>query len=169
MYVVLTPLLALLLFRVHAARAAWVGVVLATAGLALLGGVHAGSAAGELLVLAGAAVYSLQIVLMERFAPVYDAFAFTLVEMIAAFAGLALVAVAAGQPGSARLDGVGRSARHGRLRERARIPRADVGAAADERDADCACVLAGAGVGGVLRLHARRRPARRRRAGSAAW
>ena len=42
MYVVLTPLLALALFRVRAARAAWVGVLLATAGLALLaGGVHA--------------------------------------------------------------------------------------------------------------------------------
>jgi drug/metabolite transporter (DMT)-like permease len=33
MYVVLTPLLALVLFRVRAARAAWVGVLLATAGL----------------------------------------------------------------------------------------------------------------------------------------
>ena len=49
--------------------------------------------------LAGAAVYSLQIVLMERFAPVYDAIAFTLVEMLAAFGGLALVALAAGQVG----------------------------------------------------------------------
>ncbi len=37
--------------------------------------------------LAGAAVYSLQIVLMERYAPRYDALAFTLVEMLAAFAG----------------------------------------------------------------------------------
>jgi drug/metabolite transporter (DMT)-like permease len=36
---------------------------------------------------------------MERFAPVYDAIAFTLVEMLAAFAGLAIVAVAAGQVG----------------------------------------------------------------------
>ena len=32
--------------------------------------------------LAGAAVYSLQIVLMERYAPRYDALAFTLVEML---------------------------------------------------------------------------------------
>ena len=98
MYVVLTPLLALLLFRVHAARAAWVGVLLATAGLALLsGGVHAGAVGGDLLVLAGAAVYSLQIVLMERFAPVYHAIAFTLVEMLAAFAGLLVVAILFGQ------------------------------------------------------------------------
>ena len=42
-------------------------------------------------------------------------------EMLAAFAGFALVAVAA-RPGrgAARLDGVGRAARHGRVRERAR-------------------------------------------------
>jgi drug/metabolite transporter (DMT)-like permease len=97
MYVVLTPLLALALFRVRIGRAAWLGVGLATVGLALLSGIHGGSALGDLLVLAGAAVYSLQIVLMERFAPRFDAVAFTLVEMIAAFAGLLVVAVASGQ------------------------------------------------------------------------
>jgi drug/metabolite transporter (DMT)-like permease len=69
------------------------GVALATVGLAMLAGVHGGSAAGDLLVLAGAAVYSLQIVLLERYAPRYDPFAFTLVEMAAAFTGLALAAV----------------------------------------------------------------------------
>ena len=47
----------------------------------MLSGIHAGSATGDLLVLAGAAVYSLQIVLMERYAPRYDALAFTFVEM----------------------------------------------------------------------------------------
>jgi drug/metabolite transporter (DMT)-like permease len=97
MYVVLTPLLALAIFRVRIGNAAWVGVVLATAGLALLSGVHAGSPAGDLLVLAGAGVYSLQIVLMERFAPLYDAVAFTLVEMLTAFGALLVVALAAGQ------------------------------------------------------------------------
>ena len=34
--------------------------------------------------------------------------------------------------GPARLDGLGRAARHRRLRERARVPRPDVGAAADD-------------------------------------
>ena len=97
MYVVLTPLLALAIFRVHVAAAAWGGVALATVGLALLSGIHGGAVGGDLLVLAGAAVYSLQIVLMERFAPRYDALAFTLVEMLAAFAGLLVVAVALGQ------------------------------------------------------------------------
>ena len=90
LYVVLTPLIALAIFR------AWIGVALATVGLAMLTGVHADSATGDLLVLAGAAVYSLQIVLMERFAPQYDALAFTLVEMAAAAAGLLVVALARG-------------------------------------------------------------------------
>jgi drug/metabolite transporter (DMT)-like permease len=93
MYVVLTPLIALALFRIRVGLAAWAGVALATVGLGLLSGVHGGDAIGDLLVLAGAAVYSLQIVLMERYAPRYDAIAFTLVEMLAAFSGLGLVAI----------------------------------------------------------------------------
>ena len=97
LYVVFTPLLALALFRVRSGRAVWVGVALATLGLALLSGVEAGSWTGDLLVLAGAAAYSLQIVLLERFAPRYDVVAFTQVEMAAAFAGFALVALALGQ------------------------------------------------------------------------
>jgi drug/metabolite transporter (DMT)-like permease len=96
MYVVLTPLIALVLLRSRITAAVWVGVALSTVGLGLLSGIHAGSATGDLLVLAGAAVYSLQIVLMERFAPRYDALAFTLVEMAAACAGLGVVAVARG-------------------------------------------------------------------------
>jgi drug/metabolite transporter (DMT)-like permease len=93
MYVVLTPLLALGIFRIRIGRAAWVGVLLATVGLAMLAGIHGGSASGDLLVLGGAGVYSLQIVLLERLAPRYDALAFTLVEMLAAFGVLALAAV----------------------------------------------------------------------------
>jgi drug/metabolite transporter (DMT)-like permease len=96
MYVVLTPLLALGLFRARIGRAAWGGVVLATVGLAMLSGVHAGSIGGDLLVLAAAAVYSLQIVLLERYAPRVDPLAFTFVEMGAAFCGLLVVAVALG-------------------------------------------------------------------------
>jgi len=96
MYVVLTPLIALLLYRSRIGLAAWGGVLVATAGLAMLSGIHAGSATGDLLVLAAAAVYSLQIVLMERHAPRHDALAFTFVEMAAAFAGLLVVALAHG-------------------------------------------------------------------------
>ena len=96
MYVVLTPLIALVLYRSRIGLAAWGGVVVATAGLAMLSGIHAGSLKGDLLVLAAAAVYSLQIVLMERYAPRYDALAFTFVEMAAAFVGLLVVALALG-------------------------------------------------------------------------
>ena len=94
MYVVLTPLLALGLFRVRVPGAVWAGVGLTIVGLALLSGIHGGAVLGDLLVLAGAAVYSLQIVLMERFAPKYDAIAFTLVEMLTAFVGLLAIALA---------------------------------------------------------------------------
>jgi hypothetical protein len=82
------------------------------------------------------AFFRSQIVLMERFAPRYDAVAFTFVEMAAAWAGLGLVALAAQRArGPARLDGVGSAARDGRLRERARLPRPDLGAAAHVRHA----------------------------------
>jgi drug/metabolite transporter (DMT)-like permease len=97
MYVVLTPLLALVLFRARVDVSVWIGVALATVGLALLTGIHGGSVVGDLLVLAGSAVYSLQIVLMERYAPRYDAIAFTLVEMLTSFAGLLAIALALGQ------------------------------------------------------------------------
>jgi drug/metabolite transporter (DMT)-like permease len=96
LYVVLTPLLALAMFRARIGVAAWGGVVLATAGLAMLSGIHAGSVGGDLLVLAASAVYSLQIVLLERYAWRVDAVAFTFVEMAAAFVGLLVVAVALG-------------------------------------------------------------------------
>ena len=62
----------------------------------MLSGIHAGSVTGDLLVLAAAAVYSLQIVLMERYAPRYDAVAFTFVEMLAAGVALGVVAAALG-------------------------------------------------------------------------
>jgi drug/metabolite transporter (DMT)-like permease len=96
MYVVLTPLIALLLFRARIGLSVWGGVALSTLGLAMLSGIHAGSVTGDLLVLAAAAVYSLQIVLMERYAPRYDAVAFTFVEMLAAATAFAIVAGALG-------------------------------------------------------------------------
>ncbi|MBA3432718.1 MAG: EamA family transporter [Actinobacteria bacterium] len=54
----------------------------------------AGDPLGDLLVLLGSAAYSVQIVLMERYAPRYDPVALTQAEMLAAFAGFAVVAVA---------------------------------------------------------------------------
>ena len=97
LYVVFTPLLGLLLFRTRVGAAVWLGVGLSVAGLALLSGVGAGDSVGDLLVLAGSAAYSLQIALMERYAPRYDPVAFTQAEMLAAFGGFAVVAVALGQ------------------------------------------------------------------------
>jgi drug/metabolite transporter (DMT)-like permease len=102
MYVVLTPLIALAIFRTRIGIAAWLGVAVSVAGLAMLSGIHAGSVSGDVLVLAASAVYSLQIVLMERFAPRYDALAFTLVEMAAAAVGLLIVAAAHGDLGVPR-------------------------------------------------------------------
>jgi drug/metabolite transporter (DMT)-like permease len=97
LYVVFTPLLALALFRTRVGGAVWIGVALAVVGLAMLSGVGAGDPLGDLLVLLGSAAYSVQIVLMERYAPRYDAVAFTQAEMLAAFAGFAIVALALGQ------------------------------------------------------------------------
>ena len=96
LYVVLTPVIALVLFRIRSGAATWGGVALATLGLALLSGVEAGSPAGDLLVLGGAAAFALQIVLLERYAPRFDALALTFVEMLAAFAAFATWAVALG-------------------------------------------------------------------------
>jgi drug/metabolite transporter (DMT)-like permease len=97
LYVVFTPIFAYALFRIRAGRAVVVGVALSIAGLGLLSGVGVGSPAGDALVLGASAVYSLQIALLERYALLYDPIAFTFVEMLAAFAGCASVAVALGQ------------------------------------------------------------------------
>jgi drug/metabolite transporter (DMT)-like permease len=97
LYVVFTPLFAYALFRIRVARVVVLGVGLSLVGLALLAGVGVGEPGGDALVLAGAAAFSLQIALMERYAPRYDAVAFTFVEMLAAFIGFAVIAVALGQ------------------------------------------------------------------------
>jgi drug/metabolite transporter (DMT)-like permease len=97
LYVVFTPLLGVVLFRTRVRMPVWGGVVLSLAGLALLSGVHAGSATGDALVLASAAAQALQIVLLERYAGRYDAVALTLVEMGACFVGFAAIAVALGE------------------------------------------------------------------------
>jgi drug/metabolite transporter (DMT)-like permease len=97
LYVVFTPLIALAAFRTPVPAPLWVGVVLSLAGLLLLSGAPGGSWAGNLLVLGNAVAQSLQIVAMERYAPRYDARALTFLQMSVAFAGFAVVAVAAGQ------------------------------------------------------------------------
>ena len=97
LYVVLTPLLALALFRQRMTALFWVGVVLAVAGLALLSGIDVGDPGGDLLVLASALATAFQILLVERYANRYDAVALTFVEIATAFVGFLLVALALGQ------------------------------------------------------------------------
>ena len=92
LYVVFTPMLALLFFRQRVALSVWLGVAASVVGLALLSGIHAGSATGDALVLAASAVYSLQIVLLERVAARVDPFALTFVEMFAACAAFSVIA-----------------------------------------------------------------------------
>jgi drug/metabolite transporter (DMT)-like permease len=97
LYVVLTPLFGLALFRTWVGLEVWLGVALATLGLAMLSGVDVGSSGGNLLVLASAIAQALQIVMVERYAPRYDAVALTLVQMAACFAGFLAIALALGE------------------------------------------------------------------------
>jgi drug/metabolite transporter (DMT)-like permease len=96
LYVVFTPFIALALFGTPVPRALWLGVALAVAGLLLLSGVPGGSTLGNALVLASALAAALQIVAMERLAPLYDARVLTFLMMAVAFVVCAALALAAG-------------------------------------------------------------------------
>jgi drug/metabolite transporter (DMT)-like permease len=96
LYVVLTPIFALVLFRARIGLEVWGGVVLAVAGLAMLSGVKAGSPSGDLLVLSSTAAQALQIVGVERFAARYDAVALTFVEMLTCCVAFLVLALALG-------------------------------------------------------------------------
>jgi drug/metabolite transporter (DMT)-like permease len=97
LYVVLTPVFGLAIFRTVVAVEVWVGVVFALAGLAMLSGVPVGSPGGNLLVLASAAAQALQIVAIERYARRYDAIALTLVQMGVCLVGFLVIALALGE------------------------------------------------------------------------
>jgi drug/metabolite transporter (DMT)-like permease len=96
LYVLLTPLFALALFRTRITRELWAAVALAVVGLALLAGVPSSSASGDLLVLSSTAAQALQIVMVERYANRYDAFGLVFVEILVACVGCAAIAVALG-------------------------------------------------------------------------
>jgi drug/metabolite transporter (DMT)-like permease len=96
LYVVLTPLFGLALFRTRVGLEVWAGVVVSIVGLGLLSGVHAGSTAGDALVLASTSAQALQIVMVERYATRYDAIALTLVEMATCCIGFLVIALALG-------------------------------------------------------------------------
>ena len=96
LYVVLTPLFGLVLFRTRVGLEVWLGVVLSVTGLAMLTGVDVGSTTGDLLVLASTSAQALQIVMVERYANRYDAIALTFVEMATCCLGFFAIALALG-------------------------------------------------------------------------
>jgi drug/metabolite transporter (DMT)-like permease len=96
LYVVLTPLFGLVLFRTRVGTEVWLGVGFSLVGLGLLTGVRVGSTTGDALVLASTSAQALQIVMVERYANRYDALALTLVEMATCALGFALIALALG-------------------------------------------------------------------------
>jgi drug/metabolite transporter (DMT)-like permease len=97
LYVVFTPLLALIFFGTAVPRALWTGVALAVAGLLLLSGVPGGSLLGNVLVLGNAVFQSFQITAMERFAPRHDPRALTFLQMATSFVGFTAIAASLGQ------------------------------------------------------------------------
>jgi drug/metabolite transporter (DMT)-like permease len=97
LYVVFTPLIALVAFGTRVPVSGWIGVALALAGLLLLFGVPQGSVAGNLLVLGNALAQAVQIAVMERFAPRYDPRVLTFLQMLVTFAAFVATAAVAGQ------------------------------------------------------------------------
>jgi drug/metabolite transporter (DMT)-like permease len=96
LYVLLTPLLAVGLLRTRLPRELWLAVAVAVAGLVLLGGSPSGSFEGNFLVLLSTVAMALQIVVLERYAARFDAFALTLVEMLTMFVAFTAIALVLG-------------------------------------------------------------------------
>ena len=98
MYVVLTPLLAFVMFRVPLSGRIAIALVLALAGVAVLtlrgGGLAIGI--GEVLTLASAAVYALHIVLLSRWSNRGDVFGLTAVQLLVLGAVSVLMALPGG-------------------------------------------------------------------------
>src|SRR3954452_15892765 len=97
LYVVLTPLFGLALFRARVRPEVWVGVVISTVGLALLSGIQVGSATGNVLVLVSTSAQALQIVMVERSAARFDALALTFVAMATSCLGFLVIAAVLGE------------------------------------------------------------------------
>jgi len=93
MYVVFTPILALLLLRQHMAGVVWLAVLLSTAGLALLSLNGVSVDLGVWLTLASAALYALHIVLLGQWSRPGEAFGLSAVQMVA-IAAVCLLATA---------------------------------------------------------------------------
>ena len=87
LYVVLTPLLAWLLFRNRITAKLVVGVVLATAGLALISITDLGIQPGHVWGIVCALLYAAHIVGLGKFSSRYDAYPLTIIQLV----GVALV------------------------------------------------------------------------------
>jgi drug/metabolite transporter (DMT)-like permease len=96
LYVLFTPLIGLALFRTQVPKELWVAVGLAILGLALLSGVPQSSPGGDLLVLGSTVAQALQIVMVERYANRFDAFALTIVQVAVAAVVFGAIALALG-------------------------------------------------------------------------
>ena len=83
MYVVFTPILAMLLLRQHMAGVVWLAVLLSTAGLALLSLNGVSVDLGVWLTLAAAALYALHIVGLGQWSRKGEAFGLSAVQMVA--------------------------------------------------------------------------------------
>lgn len=90
MYVVITPILSLLLFRQRMPWTTWLAVLLATLGLGVLALNGFAVDAGVLLTLASAALYALHIVGLGHWSKAGDAFGMSAIQMV----GIAVVCVA---------------------------------------------------------------------------
>ena len=97
LYVVLTPLFGLFLFRHRIGLAGWIGAGVSIAGLVLIAGAPGGGLAGDLLVLASCVTQALQILFIGRWAVRYDGLALALVEVAACAVALLAVAGALGE------------------------------------------------------------------------
>ena len=93
MYVVFTPILAMLLLRQRMAGVVWLAVLLSTAGLALLSLNGVSVDAGVWLTLASAALYALHIVGLGQWSRHGEAFGLSAVQMVA-IAAVCLLATA---------------------------------------------------------------------------
>ena len=97
LYVVLTPVFGLVLFRQRIGLLGWVGAAVAVGGLALVAGAPGADLTGDLLVLASAGTQALQILFIGRYAARYDGLALTFVQVATCAVGLLAVAGARGE------------------------------------------------------------------------
>ena len=91
LYVVLTPLIAAILFHQKITRKTWLYIVIATVGMAFLS-LHGWSVGtGEILVLGSALAFAAHIISLERWSSGRDAYALTIVQLTtcAAISGVA--------------------------------------------------------------------------------